>query len=125
MTNMLKTGADWLASQLQTSAAVEITYTRGATSIILDATPGATDWTAMMEYAVMNAWVSRDFIFPISELATLESDKPQQGDRITEVCSDGVTRSYDVLSPSGSQPYRMMGSSRVLIRVHTRLVGEA
>lgn len=124
MTNMLQAGIDWLSAQLQASASVSITYTRGATSIILDATPGATDWAAMSEYAVVNAWVSRDYIFPISELDTLTSPKPQQGDRITEVGDDGVTRSYDVLAPSGAQPYRLMGPARTMVRVHTRLVGE-
>jgi hypothetical protein len=122
MADMIGSGATWLAGQLQASASVEITYTRKLVSITMDATPGATDWSAMTEYAVVNAWVSRDFIFPLTEIDSLSPATPQMGDRITEVGEDGVTRTYDVMAPSGAQSFRLMGTTRNICRVHTKQV---
>ena len=124
MTNMLQSGITWLAAQLQASAAVAITYTRSATTIVADATPGVTDWTAASDNSITAAWTSRDFIMKLSDLDTLSPAIPVRGDTIAEVGADGVTRTYEVLAPQGAQHYRLMGQCRDLVRIHTKLVSE-
>lgn len=125
MADMIGSGAAWLAGQLQASASVEITYTRGGTSLMVDATPGVTDWTSMIDNSITASWTSRDYILPLSDLDTLSPSLPARGDTIVEVGDDAVTRTYEVLAPQGQQCFRLMGSTRNLVRIHTKLISEA
>lgn len=117
-----------LATVRQT-AGVAITYRRGDDEVtITDAVPTQarvrlTDPTTqlLVESGVM------DFLVPAASLATLTPAEPAEGDEIDLVGPDGVTRTYQVLSPGGDEPpwrWSDDGSERTTARVHVKLIAE-
>jgi hypothetical protein len=123
MSNMMSAGAAWLALELASNAAVEITYTRGTSSVQLNATAGS----YLLKLSEPNGGfrivhTDRDYVFPAQNLI-LDGvvTVPQSGDQITEVTADGVTRTYVVMTYGGGEPlYRYSDPFRTLMRVHTK-----
>lgn len=117
MANLLKTGANWLAEQMLSHASDCITYTRDAVSIDMQATVGSTAFESDQGDGGFVRFESKDFIFQAKKLVD-RIGLPKDGDTI----HDGQ-HTYEVLSLSGSQPFRYCDRHRTLIRVHTKQIG--
>jgi hypothetical protein len=108
-------------TQARAVTGVSVSYSRGATELdAFQAIPGSTDWAALAEGYVTNVWESRDFVFPVAELADLDPATPASGDRITE-----GGRIYEVMAPAGEKHWKYSDPGRLWIRVHTKYVGDA
>lgn len=127
MTDVLQTGTTWLASQLSSYASHEVTYVRGADSVAISASFGRTE----MEIdgaagQIRLSHTDRDFIIAAADLVLSGSQvEPQEGDEIQEIVN-GITHTYEVMSPDGMEEvFRYCDASRVMLRIHTKLVATA
>jgi hypothetical protein len=125
MTNLLDTGAAWLADQRHQHLSKSVTYRRGVSAVTLDATIGRTEFASDAAEPVIENWQSRDYIVRTVDLVLSGAAAlPQRGDRIEEV--DGaVTLYYEVMAPGGETPWRYADDFRRELRVHTKYVGRA
>ena len=124
MTDLLQTGAAWLAAQMQKFASQSVVYVRGTQSIPLLATIGRTEFEESDAYGVVQRVVSRDYLFPASALASLTgSSRPQRDDEIHET-RDGVLYRYQVIAPQGEPHWRYSDAYQQSLRVHTKLISE-
>lgn len=125
MTDLLRTGAAWLAGQLKASAGRTVTYCRGAGTVSLTATVGRT----LMRLAdgqggTFVEWTDRDYLFPAADLILSGSlTEPARGDQIRDTDEAGNVVVYEVLAPGGEPPWRYSDPQGVMLRVHTKLVG--
>lgn len=126
MPNMLESGMEWLASQLQEHAGRSVTYTRAAASVTLTATLGRKLLKVGDEFGGLRMVVTdRDYIITAADLILSGSlTLPAKGDTITDAGDpDGVSRTWEVLSPGGDEaPWNWSDPYRTLIRVHTKQV---
>ncbi|MDZ4852445.1 MAG: hypothetical protein SGI77_24415 [Pirellulaceae bacterium] len=128
MTDMLKTGTQWLADQLMTHAAELVEYWRsGCEPMPLKASTGRTLFKVEEDGVQKVVWTDKDFIFRAADLALAGIDEPLHGDRIREVTTlrnRMIVRFYLVAAPGGEQPYRNADGRDVITRVHTKLISE-
>ncbi|MEQ8785127.1 MAG: hypothetical protein RIC55_02475 [Pirellulaceae bacterium] len=123
MDNLLAAGAAWLANQLQTHAASEVRYVRGADEVLLCATIGKTEFEVDDGAGTIERFQSRDFLLRASDLVLAGSQTlPQAGDLIHET-QGAQTFVYEVMSPGEAPPWRYSDPFRNLLRVHTKHVG--
>ncbi len=128
MSDMLKTGTQWLADQLMTFASSPVEYHRGdVASMPINATTGRTLFKVEEDGVQKVVWTDKDFIFKTEVLAAAGIAEPQHGDRIRELVTIGsrsLERFYLVSAPGGEQPYRNADGRDVITRVHTKLLSE-
>jgi hypothetical protein len=123
MSDLLATGAAWLADQLLQHAAQEVTYVRGAESITLQATVGRREVLVETSVGIVERHEQWEFLVRTSDLVfagvTVE---PARGDRIKHVRA-GVTHVYEVMPLAGEDAYRPSDPFGNLWRVHAKYVG--
>ena len=112
MSDMLRTGLQWLEQQRNSHMSSAITYTRGETSIEVVATHGKTDYTAVDGSGFEIAGHVNDFLILA---ASFTFDEPEVGDQIA---TDNGT--YEVMQIAGDGHWRWSDPYRATIRVHTR-----
>ncbi len=126
MANLLATGATWLASQLKAHASETVQYVRsGETTLSLLATIGQTEFDTEDERGILIKVQSRDFLITTADLDFGEGAvEPQLNDVIKETVGS-VVHHYEVL-PFGSerQLWRYSDTSRLILRIHTKLMKE-
>jgi hypothetical protein len=119
MTNLLATGALWLAGQLATHCSESVVYRRGALTVTLAATESMPPPAMRDENGVLEVVSDRDFTFKAAVLIlATKATLPQRGDRITK--TNGEV--YEVMHLEGANCYRNMDASGYLLRVHTKRV---
>ncbi len=117
MSNLLVSGAAWLAGQLRSHASLGIVYVRGTQQVSLGATAGTTEFQIEDMGGLRIEHSDRDFILPVGSLVLGNViTEPRRGDRVLE---GGLT--YEVMAPGNVQPYRF-DAHRQLLRVHTKRV---
>jgi hypothetical protein len=119
MTNMLKTGLDYLAQQLKAHASESVVYSRGTNTVTLAAVLGKTVLELQDESGFAVGAATIDFIFCSQDLVlNQQMVTPLAGDRITtgravyevhHIAHEGCWKYSD---PFGKQ-----------IRVHVKEVG--
>lgn len=123
MSNMLRTGAEWLSGQLKSKASELVTYTRGSDSVSggLYATPGETRFeTISVDDGMSSESRVRDFTFEAADLVINSvTVLPAKGDKIV---FNAVT--YEVLQVPGDKPYRPCDPTGIRLRVHTKEVAD-
>ena len=119
MTDLLKTGSDWLADQLKASASQSVLYTRGANSIPVTATIGKTVFETSSDLGIVERWESRDYLI---QAADLDLGEPQRGDQIRETQGATIYK-YEVMAPGKEPAFRFSDPYRKTYRIHTKLVG--
>lgn len=92
------------------AAGGEVTYSRGATDIVVTAAPGNTLTESTFADGSVRTTRIADFLIKVADLGLT----PKQGDRITW---DG--RLYEVRHPSGGRVFDEAGPYKQLFRVHT------
>jgi hypothetical protein len=125
MPDLMARAAEFIAGKLAASVSRPVTYVRGNDSVVLDATVGRSSFDVDDGHGVMR-FETRDYVVRMDALvlggtATL----PRRGDRVLEEMGDGNTVAYEVINVAGSPEWRPCDSSRVLIRIHTKLAGTA
>jgi hypothetical protein len=114
--DMLAAGASWLSGQLQAAAGRTVTYQRGNEAADITATVGRSQFEAANQSGIVEAWESRDYLIPRSELPFGE---PQRGDRILDEL-EGEIVTYEVGAPRGI-PVVHYDPFRIMARIHSTL----
>lgn len=125
MTNLLKTGATWLASQLKDSASETVVYARDTTSASVQAAFGSQ--LLRVSDGKGNTKIERterDFLITAADLVlggVLTT--PQPGD-LVYVALDGVTEKYEVMPPAPSEAaWRYSDATKTILRIHAKFRG--
>ena len=119
---MIQEGLDWLEEQRKVHLKRTVTYHRGAFSVEIDATVGATRFEVDDGYGTVVEQEIRDYILASSDLV-LDGEQvlPQRGDEIREV-RGGVTYVYEVMDMGPERPYRFCDPAGKTLRIHTKHV---
>jgi len=120
MPDMLHFGLEWLAGKLKDHASQPVVYRRGAEEIAVSATIGRTLMKlADGEGGVRMEWTDRDFLIR-ADLLVIAGNQitPERGDRVID---DGKV--YEVMAPGGEPPWRVSDPFGVMLRIHTKFVG--
>jgi len=121
MSDLLASGAAWLADQLAAGAARPCRYYRGADYGIVNATIGRSQFEAQNTSGVVETWQSRDFII---RAGSLPFGEPMRGDKIVEQIG-GIDVTYEVASPRNTAWWEYGDTFRQTVRVHTVATAEA
>ncbi len=122
MSDMIKTGVDWLANQMSAFASQTVTYSRGNDSVIINATFGSTDLSIADDYGSSIAGKVVDLIVAAASLVLDGKEiKPEVGDKI-ELTDGSKTTTYEVLDLAGDGCYRFSDSYGIGLRIHTKLI---
>ena len=123
MPDLMARAAEFIAGKLAASVSRPVTYVRGDDSVALDATVGRSSFDVDDGHGVMR-FETRDYIVRADPLVLAGVQvQPRRGDRVLEAVGDGSTVAYEVVNVAGSPEWRPCDSSRVLIRIHTKLAG--
>lgn len=122
MTDLLRTGAQWLAQQQRDTAATPVLYARGADAVTVPATLGETLYEQDDGAGGVTRFQRRDFVILVTDLV-LAGDfaVPREGDTITQT-ELGVDHVFTVSTPVGGEaPWRFTGPHQAAYRVHAVL----
>jgi hypothetical protein len=121
MTDLLDTGAAWLAAQQKSHAARDVTYSRAAQSVVVKATKGQSRFEVTDTNGSQTTITGTDFIVRRADLHFGGTEvEPVTGDRITD---SGLL--YEVMSIPGEPVSRETDQYRYQHRIHTKLIGAA
>lgn len=121
MSDLLASGAAWLAGQLSASASRSVRYSRGADYGTVTATIGTSRFESQGTSGVVEQWESRDFVI---KAGTLPFGEPLRHDKIVDTIN-GVDITYEVTSPRGVPVFHYGDAFRQTVRVHTIATAEA
>ena len=122
MNDMLRSGQEWLAGQLNSYASRSVVYRRGELGVELTAVIGRSAYQQDDgEGAITRAQV-RDFLIDTrSLLLSIIGSLPKPGDRIVEI-DDTQTFVFEVM-PMGAEPhFRFSDPYRLKLRIHTKQI---
>jgi hypothetical protein len=119
MSDVVRSGAIWLAGQLKKSAGTAVVYTRGSLSATITATVGRSQFEAQTSSGVVESWESRDFILQTSDLPF---GVPQRGDRFVETLN-GTATTFECVTPQGVPLFRYADPFHLSVRIHCTRVG--
>ena len=121
MSDMLASGASWLAGQLAAGASRSVRYSRGADYGTVNATIGTSRFESQGTSGVIEQWESRDFII---KAGTLPFGEPVRHDKVIDTIN-GIDITYEVTSPRGVPVFHWGDAFRQTVRVHTIATAEA
>lgn len=121
MSDLLASGASWLAGQLSASASRSARYYRAANYGVINATVGTSRFESQGTSGVLEMWESRDFVI---KAGTLPFGEPLRHDKIVETVN-GVDVTYEVTSPRGVPVFHYGDAFRQTVRVHTIATAES
>ena len=121
MSDMLASGASWLAGQLSASASRSVRYYRGTNYGVISAAVGTSRFESQGTSGVLEMWESRDFVI---KAGTLPFGEPLRHDKIVETVN-GVDVTYEVTSPRGVPVFHYGDAFRQTVRVHTIATAES
>lgn len=125
MADLMSRAAEFVARKLAASVSRPVTYVRGSDSVALDATVGRSAFEVDDGHGVVR-FETRDYVVRMDALVLGgQATQPRRGDRIEEDAGNGTAVAYEVVNVAGSPEWRPCDSSRVLIRIHTKLAGSA
>jgi hypothetical protein len=121
MSDLLASGAAWLAGQLSASASRSVRYSRGADYGTVNATIGTSRFESQGTSGVIEQWESRDFVI---KAGTLPFGEPLRHDKVIDTIN-GIDITYEVTSPRGVPVFHWGDAFRQTVRVHTIATAEA
>jgi len=121
MSDLLASGAAWLAGQLSAGASRSVRYSRGADYGTVNATIGTSRFESQGTSGVIEQWESRDFVI---KAGTLPFGEPLRHDKIIDTIN-GVDITYEVTSPRGVPVFHYGDAFRQTVRVHTIATAES
>jgi hypothetical protein len=122
MSDLLRTGSDWLESQRTAHMTSTVVYQRGVSSVEVPATIGRTVFEVDDGFGTLVRIESRDYLI-LAEHLVLDDQVtlPQCGDRIRET-EGSQTHVYEVMAPGKEPPWRYSDPFRKTLRVHTKQI---
>jgi len=122
MSDLLQDGLDWLEEQRKAHLSRTVTYRRGADSVELLATVGATRYEVDDGYGVVVEQEMRDYIVAAADLVLGgQRTLPERGDEIVEI-RDGQAYVYEVQDLGAERHYALCDPSGRTLRIHTRQI---
>jgi hypothetical protein len=122
VSDLLDKGSAWLEGQRKKHATREVTYSRGAASVLVKATIGRTLFEQDDGAGVIVRMQVRDYLIDTADLVLAgEQTLPAKGDRIEEFDA-GQKHTYEVLPLGGEQHWRYSDPYRRTLRIHTKLI---
>ncbi len=116
MGDLLRQGSQWLEQQRRAHCSSPVTYRRGATELVINATIGRSEYEVEDDYGVRLMVQVADFLI-LAEEFTPTFTEPQVGDKIV---SDSQV--YEVMSLSGQGHYRWSDPYHTTLRIHSKEV---
>ena len=124
MSDLLKTGATWLASHLKIFASQVVTYQRGGLSVSLAASPASPRSQADQNENIIVRADDQDWILTASDLVLGGSQTlPERGDKIRWAKSSTETQVYEVLAADGEEHWSWLDPHQTMLRIHSKLLG--
>lgn len=122
MTNLLQSGIQWLNGTLKASAAVDVTYARGADTVDLMASRGSTRAEVSDGEGNMTLkTVIDDWIIDAADLILAgELTEPDDGDEIRLTVGE-TEYVYTVFPIAGEPCFRPSDAYGTRLRIHTKL----
>lgn len=122
MSDVMKTGSDWLMQQLSDKTSFAVTYRRGSATVSVTATLGSSAWESDSPTGGVIERESRDYLIDVDDL-TLNGQAvtPRRGDRIEET-RGGTTYTYEVIGDADRPPAEYSDRYRTKWRIHTEQI---
>ncbi len=122
MADLLDKGFAWLEGQRKKHATRDVSYRRGADTVVVKATIGRTVFEQDDGAGVIVRTQVRDYLIDAADLVLAGSRAlPAKGDRIEEIDA-GQKHTYEVLPLGGEQHWRYSDPYRRTLRIHTKLI---
>ena len=123
MTDLLQQGLDWLEGQRKAHLSRTVTYRRGAASVEVPATVGATRFESDDGSGMVVEMESRDYLIASADLVLDgQQVQPERGDQVLET-RDGATHVYEVMDLGPEKHFVTCDPDGRTLRVHTKHVG--
>jgi len=122
MQDIIDNALGWLDEQNTAFRSRTVTYSRGSSSVSVDAVLDGQDFGAELVDIGAIGWSGADFLIH-PEAIVLDSVEtlPQKQDRITTTVN-GLSRIYEVLVPANGIPLFERIDNNRRLRIHTKLV---
>jgi len=125
MSDLLQSGASWLATTLRNHAAQTVTYRRphtgGSQSVELAATIGRSEIEEQQADGTLVKYEIRDYLIDVADLVLAGvAVLPEDGDLIEETLG-GATAVYEILR-DGDEPWRYSDVYHTRLRIHTKRI---
>ncbi len=122
MTDMIQDGLEFLEVQRKAHMARSVTYTRGAYSVVVQATVGATPVDIDDGDGMAIRRQHRDYLLASADLVlNAVTVTPAAGDKITDTLADG-DHVFEVVPLGAEKCWRASDGDGVTIRIHTKEV---
>lgn len=124
MADLLQQAVAWLDGQRVAHLSRQVTYQRGAESVEVAATPGATALEVTDDAGVTVRTRQTDFIVSAAALVLAgETILPQPGDTI-RLPTGGKVLVFEVLALPGGEHYRLADPAGTALRIHAKQIDE-
>ena len=122
MADLLKIACDWLGGMRLKHTSQLVTYSRGSSSVDVQATLGKTDYEVADESGLTVQAVATDFLIAADQIV-LDGIRtlPRPGDQVRLADGDQV-KVYEVLDLAGGGHYRPSDPYGQTLRIHTKQV---
>lgn len=122
MSDLYRTGAEWLARQRTIYMTTPVVYERGASSVEVLATIGKTVFEVNNDVGVVERFESRDYLI-LAEHLVIDGRAvlPERGDRVRET-HGGQAVVYEVMAPGQEPVWRYSDPYRTTLRIHAKQV---
>ena len=117
MGDLLRQGSQWLGDMLKQHASSQVTYRRGETELVVNATFGRTEYEVEDDYGLRVGAEVTDFLILGADLSPTFGE-PEAGDQIV---TDGVV--HEVMSLAGQGHWRWSDPHRTTMRIHAKETG--
>jgi len=123
VTDLIQQGLDWLEGQRKAHLSRTVTYRRGAFSVEVLATVGATRFESDDGSGMVVEMESRDYLIASADLVLDgQQVQPERGDQVLET-RDGATHVYEVMDLGPEKHFVTCDPNGLTLRIHTKLVG--
>ena len=117
MGDLLRQGSRWLEQMRVTHCSSPVTYRRGGTTLIVNATSGRTQYEVADDVGLRVGAEVMDFLVMADELLPTLGN-PQAGDQIV---ADGAL--FELMNLAGQGCWRWSDPYRTTMRIHTKEIG--
>lgn len=122
MSDLLQTGAAWLATRKRQFASHEVTYIRSGSSLTILAEVGRTSVPQQVDDGGILEFRSRDYLLAAADLVFGgQQVEPQEGDLITEEINE-KTCTFQVIPLDGGGCFELVDGFGYRFRVHTKMM---
>ena len=124
MGDLLRQGSQWLGDMLAQHASSLVTYRRGETELVVNATFGRTEYEVEDDYGLRVGAEVTDFLIASSDLSPTFGD-PEAGDQIVapSTGSGQADVVFEIMALAGQGHWRWSGPHRITMRIHAKEVG--